>query len=281
MSELTNIADVPAKAERDDINFKIAAAELEKLNLQIQELKPRRKWSEQLGAVIPIITATISIAGFLLGVVIFSKQQEKDRITREADQISRDQAQYRSDYEQLLQFSSNQNMTVSRVLFLQEDLNNLIDSIYPANQKLVDNQREKEKLAKSIFNLIHKDCDFTQTRQVQFDIVAMRDSVGYQKGLKGSQSSLVIPKYLAALRELQSKNPRELENIRKIEYDEFQEPEALLGDPYRSIIEGFGCHLALLTDDERAKAIRGFTSITKNPILSADLFSPGSGLICP
>jgi hypothetical protein len=279
MSAQMNIANDPDNSELSDINREIAAAELEKLKLEIQDLRPRSRWSERLGRLIPIITATISIAGFLWGVVLFSKQQEKDRLTREADQISRDQATYRTDYEQLLQFSSNQNMTVARVLFLRQDLNTLIDSIYPPDKKPVDNQREKDKLTKSIFDLIHKDCDFTQTRQVQFDIAALRDSVGYQKG-QGSQSSLVIRKYLAALRDLQSKEPGKMASIRKVESDDFQEPEALLEDPYRSIFEGFSCHLSLLSADERAKAIRGFKTITKNPILTAELFGSESGIVC-
>jgi hypothetical protein len=279
MQESANIVNDSVGAQVRDINQAIAAAELEKLRLEIQDLQPKPKWSQRIGRLIPIITAAISIAGFLWGVLLFSEQQEKDRLTREAEQISRDQALYRSNYEQLLQFSSNQNMTVARVLFLEQDLNNLIDSIYPPKEKPAENKREKDKLTASIFNLIHKDCDFTQARQVQFDMAALRDSVGYQKGSEGSQSSLVIPRYLQALRDLQIKNPGYIEKIRKVESDEFQETDALIGDPYKSLIDGFGCHLSLLTADERARALKNFTNITRNPILTAQLFTPGSGCL--
>src|SRR2546422_4355901 len=142
-------------------------AQLQKLNLEIEDLRAERNWEERIARFIPIITAVISIAGFLWGVVLFRNQQERDRITREADQISRDMNQYRTSYEQLLQFSSNQNMSVARVLSLRQDLDALIDSLYPAEKNPKENQIQKDRLRASIYDLISKDFDFTQTRQVK------------------------------------------------------------------------------------------------------------------
>ena len=116
------------ESQLQKINLETAMAQLQKLNLEIEDLRAERNWEERIARFIPIITAVISIAGFLWGVVLFRNQQERDRITREADQISRDMNQYRTSYEQLLQFSSNQNMSVARVLSLRQDLDALIDS---------------------------------------------------------------------------------------------------------------------------------------------------------
>src|SRR5438552_941209 len=98
------------ESQLQKVNLETAKVQLQKLNLEIEDLKEERNWEERIARFIPIITAVISIAGFLWGVVLFRNQQEKDRITREADQISRDMNQYRTSYEQLLQFSSNQNI---------------------------------------------------------------------------------------------------------------------------------------------------------------------------
>ena len=289
MSEQTSIANGPGEATPvGDIDREIAAANLAKLKLEIQDLQPKTEWSQRISRLIPIITATISIAGFLWGVQTFSQQQERDRQTREADQISRDKALYRSSYEQLLQFSSNQNMTVTQMFFLQKELNRLIDSIYPPNKQPLENQEEKRKLANSFFDLIQKDCDFTQARQVQFDMAALRESIGYQEASKESQSSLVIRKYLQALTDLEDKNSKlharnsnSSKRIRKLGSDEFQESNALLGEPYRSLIAGFSCHLSRLTPPEQATAINTFANITGDKILTAQLFGSETPPRCP
>jgi len=259
------------ESQLQKVNLETAKVQLQKLNLEIEDLKEERNWEERIARFIPIITAVISIAGFLWGVVLFRNQQEKDRITREADQISRDMNQYRTSYEQLLQFSSNQNMTVARVLSLRQDLDALIDSLYPPNTNPKENQLQKDRLKASVYDLISKDFDFTQTRHVQFDIAALQNWVDYQKGLQGTLNVSITEKYLEALGDLRYKNPGVLQQIRVNDRDEYQEPDTLIGNPYRSVIEGFVCHLNLLSDDERTAEVRKFGNVTDNKLLAAQL----------
>jgi hypothetical protein len=257
-----------AAAELESIKLETTRAALKKLNLEIEDLKRARRLGGQISRLIPIITATISIIGFVWGVRIYIDQQESDRKTREADQISRDLNRYRTSYDELLQFSSNQNMTVARVLALRQDLDGLIDSLY---QNTDDNHRQKERLKTSIYHLISKDFDFTQPRQVQFDMAALQNWVDYKKGLEGTLNYSITEKYLKALGDLRYKNPGVLEGIRVNEGDDYQDPETVIGEPYRSVIEGFVCHFSLLPDDQKILAQTKFGNVTYNKTLAADL----------
>lgn len=267
-----------AEPDLEKIKVETAQAQLRKLNLEIENLETGNDLESRLTRLIPLITAVISILGFWWGVHVFLEQQEKDRVTRELDRISRDETQYRASYEQLLQYSSNPNMTLSQVIFVRESINQLIDSLYPLKTKSNENRIEKEKLQTAIVDLINKDCDFTQTRQVRFDIVALQKWAEYHSALEGGNNSSVVSKYLQALRDLEAKNPGYLESVRQIQYDEYQDPESPLMEPYRSLIEGFGCHLEFLTPEQRAKAIAGFRKATNNPLLTADLFAESRAL---
>lgn len=277
MSTPTGIQPFSAADELETIKLQTAKAQLDKLNLEIEDLKTKHNLGERLSRFIPIITAAISIAGFLWGVLLFVRQQETDRKTREQDQISRDMNRYRTSYDELLQFSSNQNMTVARVLALRQDLDGLIDSLYPAEKNQDENRRQKERLRASIYDLISKDFDFTQPRQVQFDMAALQSWVDYKSGLEGILNYSITEKYLKALGELRYKNPGVLESIRVNEGKDYQDPEIAIGEPYRSVIEGFVCHVNLLSTDQKLLAKTKFGNVTYNKTLAADLFT----LKCP
>lgn len=268
-----------AETQPNDIDKEIAAAELQKLKLEIKNLEAERRWLSHVGRlIVPMMTAMVSVLGFWWGIHVFSSQQEKDRLTREAERVTLQRNQYRAGYEQLLQFSSNPNMTVAQALSLQKELNSLIDSIYDLNstddeaekEKLKrDGEAEKAKVTDGILALVYNDCDFTQTRNVQLDKAALRDWVGYKENLKGG---IVLDRYLQALKDLQSKDPSYMPSIRGTERGDDQDPEPLK-DPYRSVIDGFICHYNLLSDNEKTAARLRFGRITKNPYLAADLSS--------
>lgn len=283
---MPDVTEAPAEStdsEREKIDLEIAQSQLRKLKLEIKNLDSGSNWESRITRLIPLVTALISIGGFLWGINVYLKQQERDRVTKELERTSSDQKQYSAGYEQLLQFSSNQNMTVAQVLFLRQRLYSLIDSIYPPNpegQPSPENLSEKARLQTAIYNLINKDCDFTQTRQVQFEIAALHNWDDYHKTLEGGRNTSLLSKYLQALRDLKSKNPGYLESLREINYDEDADPQAPLMEPYRSVIEGFSCHLNLLTPEQRTKAIEGFSRATNNPLLTADLF-PETREWCP
>lgn len=237
-----------------EISRKKAMAELRKLELEVDALERGRDWEGRIARFIPIITAVISIAGFILGVVIFTNQQAREREAREQDRKSRQINDYRTGYEQLLLFSSNEKMTVARVLALKDDLDALQADLYKDRAQ----EQEKRRMMGSICNLIARDFDFTQPRQVTFDIAALQNWSEYQDGLVATLSAdgtgqtvndSIIDKYLHVVRDLELKEPGVFKNV-NVDIGTV-DPEVILKEPQRSVVNGFACHLNLLEDQNK------------------------------
>jgi hypothetical protein len=249
----------------EDIKFKTAVAEWRKLQLEVAELERGSKLESRIGRFVPIITAVISIAGFILGVVIFGNEQSKGRQAREDDRKSRELNDYRMGYEQLLLFSSNDKLTIARVLALKQDLDALKESIYLTPEQ---KEEQEQRLAGSICNLISRDFDFTQPRHVTFDIAALQNWPEYQKGLIATLNpktgktvnDAIIEKYLHVIRELETKEPGVFKNVDLAE--DTADPEIFLKEPQRSVINGFACHLNLLQGEKKARDTARFHEIT-------------------
>jgi hypothetical protein len=282
MSEPSNnISSHSAAAELENIKLELAKEELKKVQLEIENLKPKRKLNDEIARYIPLITAVLSIVGFLWGVVLFLNQQERDRRTREEERISRDQVQYRNSYEQLLQFSSNPNISVQRVMFLRDDIDHLIDSLYPPDNPatMERNKTERDRLKNNIYGLITKECDFTQTRHVQLDIAALQAWTDYEKDVKETPNKVLINKYIRAIQFLHARDPRYIESVTydpQIGYSETQAPSEPLSNSFGSLAEGFKLHLQLLSKEDKERSIEAFARVTKNPTLTADLFQSES-----
>jgi hypothetical protein len=274
----SNNTDSP-EAQLQRINLELAKAQLQKLNLEIEDLKPKSKWTREVVVrAITIVTAVSAIVSFSWGVYVYEKQQEKDRQTREDDRKSRDLMQYRASYEQLLQFSSSPNMTVQTVLFLRNDIDHLIDSIYPPDKQ----EDERARLKRNIYSLITKDCDFTQTRHVQLDIAALEEWKDYEKDLKETPNKIYINKYIHAIQYLHTRDAKYIESVTytpEIGYREIQAPTEPLSNSFGSLVEGFRLHLKLIGKKERDEAVQDFAIVTNNPTLTADLFPPEAGTL--
>ncbi len=257
-----------------NIELDLKKAELQKLLQEIENAKPkRRRRIDSVVPFIPLLTAALSIAGFLWGVWMFLAQQEKDRVTRHEERISRDRAQFRANYEQLLQFTSNPNISVPRALFLRDDIAQLIKSAFEEKEQ----EAEEKKLKENIFNLISTDCDFTQPKHVRLDIAAMKRWDHYAAELKKVPSKRYLNKYIGAITYLHTRDSHYIETAEynaQTGFIEAQAPKEPLAVVFASLIEGFACHLELLELDEpdRQKQIDAFQFATKNELLTADLF---------
>jgi hypothetical protein len=252
----------------DEVSRKKAMAELRKLELEVEALERGRDWEGRIGRFVPIITAGISIAGFIWGVLIFTNQQAREREAREQDRMSRQINDYRTGYEQLLLFSSNEKMTVARVLALKDDLDALQADLYKGKAK--EQEQEKKRVMGNICNLIARDFDFTQPRQVTFDIAALQNWREYQDGLIATLSAdgtgqtvndSIIDKYLQVVRDLEWKEPGVFKNV-NVDTGAV-DPEIIFKDPQRSVVNGFACHLNLLDDqNKREEQVERFGTIT-------------------
>ena len=265
MGESSNSEHHSTQPSLEEIKFKTTVAELRKLELEVAELERGSKLESRIGRFVPIITAVISIAGFILGVIIFGNEQSKGRQAREDDRKSRELNDYRTGYEQLLLFSSNDKLTIARVLALKQDLDALKESIY-----LTDKQKEdqEQRLAGSICNLISRDFDFMQPRHVTFDIAALQNWPEYQTGLIATLNpktgktvnEAIIEKYLHVIRELETDDGGVFKNVDLA--DDAADPEIFLKEPQRSVINGFACHLNLLPEEKKARYAARFNEIT-------------------
>lgn len=263
----------------EEIERQTADAELQKLKLEIEDLK-RRNSEGKIARYIPIIAALIQILGLVLAVFIFGNQYAKDRQAREDDRKSRELNDYRTGYEQLLQFSSNDKMTIARVLALKQDLDALKDSLYV---KAGEKEAQEKRLTGSICNLIARDFDFTKPREVTFDIAALQNWDEYKNGLADTLNKdgtgktvnqSIIDKYLQVVRDLEVKEPGVFKDVN---LDEGAgDPEILLSEPHRSVIYGFACHIN--RENKKEKEADRFEQITKAFKISAIL---GKGLPCP
>jgi hypothetical protein len=291
MEEPTSSKPDSTTTSVEEIKRKTAMAELRKLDLEIEGLERGRDWEGRVARFVPILTAVISIGGFILGVVIFGNQQARERQARVDDRRSRELNDYRTGYEQLLQFSSNDKMTIARVLALKQDLDALKNSLYLTPK---EKDEQEKRLTGSICNLIARDFDFTQPRQVTFDIAALQNWDEYKNGLADTLNKdgtgktvnqAIIDKYLQVVRELNSKDPGVFEDV---DLDEgASDPEILLSEPHRSVIYGFACHLNLERDkkleDEIDKFERATTTFERGIPTKAYKISAAlrKGLPCP
>src|SRR2546421_7111762 len=89
MDESPNSEQGTSATSHEEIKLRTEKAELDKLELEIEELKRGRRLEGRVVRFIPIITALISIAGFISGLLIFVDQQKKDRQAREEDRKTR------------------------------------------------------------------------------------------------------------------------------------------------------------------------------------------------
>lgn len=264
MGESNHNENNSIQASLDEIKFRTAVVECRKLELEVAELERGSLLEARIGRFVPIITAVISIAGFILGVVIFGNEQSKGRQAREEDRKSRELNDYRMGYEQLLLFSSNDKLTIARVLALKQDLDALKDSIYLTPEQ---KKEQEHRLAGSICNLISTDFDFTQPRHVTFDIAALQNWPEYQAGLIATLddttgktvNDAIVEKYLHVIRDLESKEPGVFKNVDLAE--DTADPEIFLKEPQRSVINGFACHLNLQREKKARDAAR-FHEIT-------------------
>lgn len=251
------------KLTPEQISKRKGIAEMRKAELEVQELERGRDWEGRVVRLIPIITALISIGGFISGVLIFKSQQDNEQETRRQEQKTlaaelrnRKINDYRTGYEQLLLFSSNEKMTVARVLALKDDLDGLQADLY--REDAAAQEKEKKRIMGNICNLIARDFDFTQPRQVMFDIAALQNWREYQDGLLATLSAdgtgqtvndSIIDKYLQVIRELEGKEPGVFKNV-NVDLGAV-DPEIILKDPQRSVVNGFACHLNLLKDPKK------------------------------
>lgn len=168
----------------------------------------------------PISSVTIAIGALLFGIYQFQRQhrlqqeqivaeQQKDRNAKEAEQILRIQTQIRFDVEQILQFPVDSRLTVSKVSFLLDDLNGLLEVI-PSKSQTEDLQARKRGISATFVRSIVEDCDFTRHRDVNyaFTLLTPWDDLKLYLLEENYHTEYILTMYGNALNEFYKKSRR-------------------------------------------------------------------------
>src|SRR5436853_1724545 len=275
----------------------LSAAQLEKLTLEIQSLRSKNRWEDRVARYLPVATVLIAVGGLLFGIIQFQRQQgtqqeasisaqQKDRAGQELDRRSRIQNQTRIDIDQLLQFTSDQQQTISRVLFLLRDLDTLTQGSFITNDEggvlfLSNNRRT---VTNALMKLLHYDCDFLKRpKDVYFATTIFDYWKDYSEYLKQDTKELdfILFKYIRALRDLHDTNPK---YFQQLQYDKQSGKYVVLSEAdyneearfqhFGDTVIGFMKHLSLLdgSPNERESYIQDFQRSLCNADLTEQLF---------
>lgn len=205
--------------------------EIQKLDLEAQSLLKKNKWDLKAQFMPPIIAMLLGVGGLYLTLNQYKGQrraeqdrtiseQQKDRKNGEVDQRTRLQNQIRTDIDEILRFTRDENQTVSRISYLLEDIKTVMRStlyIDEEKQTVAKAFPEYERhLTESLAIMVRDDCDFTKNaRDVGVANVVITQWQDYSAYLRGEPDKLdwILYSYIRALESLRDANPGYLEGM--------------------------------------------------------------------
>ena len=171
--------------------------ELKKLRLEIESLQGRNAKGMRLLPFMPLITTLVAVAGLWFGVVRFFGEQRQVRILRSEGQI-------RTNIDQILSFPNNEQLSVSRVLFLLADLRDLV-------------QRDPEEIQKitNILAELIQQSDFDKLRDIRLSVTVFEQWPEYLQKIRTDPvaQNRVTYKYYQAFRHLHDEDPEYFETL--------------------------------------------------------------------
>jgi hypothetical protein len=222
------------------------------------------KWVVDRG--IPVLTALVTVGGFVFAVNKYASDRAEERATRDAQQL-------RANMTELLQIPASPSQAVSRAVFLLADID-----------RLTANTPERRRgITTVLAEMLAHDCDFDKRAHVRLDIAALENWEDYSKYLHDSPAShgFLFYKYFQALRHLHAQEPAYFKTIKYdrdtgFVVDSFTVEERYLH--FESLVRGFRRHLGLVqqrADSERVR--RQFGEAIGNPALAEELFGSVTG----
>lgn len=268
---------VYAQGEGKNTNQALADAQLEKVKLEIQELKNNDSFAGRFPQYIPLITTLIAVAGFCFTIYQFFEAQNKDRLAKEEtqnkdrlakqqEQKLRDEDLIRTNVEKLLSVHPEKEESVGRVSFLLKDLSTLVER----------NPSEMQKVSDSLIEFIRNDCNFDNLRHIRIDIAALQHWPAYKKYLLDDAvaHTFITYKYFQAFRHVHDEDASYFESIQYEDGHGFRVTRYTEESRYLrfvSLIEGFESHLELMEKDTIKGDIKRFQEALNNPILTKQL----------
>jgi hypothetical protein len=244
----------------------ITKVQLEKLNLEVQGMKNKDSLADKIPQYLPLITTLIAVGGFCFTIYQFFLAQNKDRLAKEQGRIIQDENQIRTNLEQLLSLDPEKQASVGRVFFLLGDLNTLAER----------NPIERQKITDSLVEFIKNDCNFDILRHIRIDLAAMQLWPDYVKYLTDDPETqdFILYKYVQALRHVHDEDATYFEAI---EYHDdgfrvknFTDEGRYLR--FMSLVTGYASHIKMLKEDSTVtEAIEKFQEALNNARLTKQL----------
>jgi hypothetical protein len=277
----------------EQTNEAIALAELQKLNLEIEHLRNKSKWSDRIAPFTNLLSIIIAVFGFLFGIYQFQKQQqamnqqlifeqEKHRLALDREHETKLQDQIRSDVEQLLQFPKEKDLTLSKVAFLLSDLKNGIENKYRGRADAATATKETVREISTMLSMaVVNECDFDEDRNVRFLAALMNQWIDYEDYLKEDTDEIefLLDKYAEAINRIYKADPAVIRHVSyEADHEIFNYVEGAGKLDYatrahfQALVMGFARAYDLLKDKKASEwlAIK-FQASTCNPTLTKQL----------
>lgn len=267
-----------------DLQQSLAAAQLQKLQLEIEGLK-RGSLTEKFVRLTPLLSVLIAVGGLLWGIYQYNQQQKETQAHEEVGQRIQIEGQLRSDLDQIVRFPSDKTETLSRTKFLLKDLNRLLQvNISSLTSGKNFNEGTPREVSKVLYDVVNDDCDFDKERDANFAVAVLGSWDDYRKYIQENPAILseLISKHCDALSKLHARIPK---YVSQIKYDSSQgmytEPGGS-GQTARSSFRHFEAlvtsvksHLDLLNPDTdlRNDLVKDFQASTCNEKLTRQLFN--------
>ncbi len=103
------------KSKNDSLSAAISETQLEKLKLEIEQMKNKSSWYEWITPYTGLLSVIITVGGFIFGIVQFQKQQEKTRSEQEKQRTDEIQKRFEINLEKLLQYTKEEKTAVATV----------------------------------------------------------------------------------------------------------------------------------------------------------------------
>jgi hypothetical protein len=253
----------------------MADAQLRKLNLEISALEWQNSRIGRFSRFATFITIGATLVTILATLFGSWYGWKKDRDVRANELIERNDNQYRSDVQQLLQYRFEDKQTLPSVLFSILDLNHIVENKYEGAEQ----SRRKNELG-LLFTRIVKasEFDLTKDRNVEFDRVALRYCPYYPDYLKHNPRFIIeiLSKYGDAIASLNTDKAFEALIVKPETYEfdfpvDLKEPFKISANQGANIVNVYRSHVSLLKQSLEVKS-EAAEETKKNMIIAFCLF---------
>jgi len=195
------------RIENKELSDAISRAQLDKLNLEIKQLKKKTGWFDRFAVRAGAISAIVALFVFLFSVIQFSCQQQAQNEAQKREQDIKIQQQINSDTSELLQLPKDNKATSARAAFLLNNLKSFIALKYNQNQN--DNAEASAEIRKKTANFaksVMNDFNFDESRDVYYYFALLNEWDDFKPYLKENPNvnQYILGKFMDSLLKLYS-----------------------------------------------------------------------------